>query len=195
MLRIIQLTLGAGAHDIIISPAKASTLARTLQRPMCACCVLRYTLCCACAYQQASAAHLCPDHVPCSALVMFCVLQKTRSSSPGLYIQTPAEQIQYYMIVAVSDDARSGLRHTARTAMRSITGALDIGSARAHGCVLLCNVLGAAPAQHRLSLGLKHCLRLGLFSLSTCACGPHALVRTPVLLSQSLLTQICITLL
>lgn len=26
--------------------------------------------------------------------------QKTRSSSPGLYIQTPAEQIQYYMIVA-----------------------------------------------------------------------------------------------
>jgi hypothetical protein len=28
--------------------------------------------------------------------------QKTRSSSPGLYIQTPAEQIQYYMIVAVS---------------------------------------------------------------------------------------------
>jgi hypothetical protein len=36
------------------------------------------------------------------AFVMFGVLQKTRSSSPGLYIQTPAEQIQYYMIVAVS---------------------------------------------------------------------------------------------
>lgn len=42
--------------------------------------------------------------VCCLLVFLNCVPlpQKTRSSSPGLYIQTPAEQIQYYMIVAVS---------------------------------------------------------------------------------------------
>jgi len=30
-------------------------------------------------------------------------LQRTKSSIPGIYIQTPVEQIQYYMIVAVRD--------------------------------------------------------------------------------------------
>lgn len=44
---------------------------------------------------------LISNHVCCVASPHLLYLQRTKSSIPGIYIQTPVEQIQYYMIVAV----------------------------------------------------------------------------------------------
>lgn len=62
---------------------------------------------CACRAERADvhvtcSRHMCRQRADSSPQTLACALQSTKSSIPGIYIQTPVEQIQYYMIVAVS---------------------------------------------------------------------------------------------